>query len=157
MVNPYALWWESDHYYLIVNNPKYPNLIHLRVDRIESVERSNHRWRHFSEVSDYKQRFDIADYAKKTFNMFGGEKCRIDLECSEEFLDQILDRFGTGIFIRREKARKVFRFSTEAHISEGLIGWLMQVGGRVKVLSPESLKNDVSKRVKELNYIYNEE
>ena len=33
----------------------------------------------------------------------------------------------------------------------------MQFGGRVKVLSPESLKNDVAKRVKELNGIYNEE
>ncbi len=153
-LSPYALLWEADRYYLIANNPKYDNLMHLRVDRIESVTAVRQPWRHFSEVSEYTQRFDTADYARKTFNMFGGEKCRIDLECKLELYDKIIDRFGKGMFIRFDKPNGVFRFTADAMISEGLIGWLMQFGGDVKVLSPETLKDDLLSKAKEILDIY---
>ena len=153
-VNPYALLWENDRYYLIGNNPKYDNLMHLRVDRIERVASARMPWRHFSEVSEYSQRFDTADYARKAFNMFGGEKCRIDLECRLELYDKIIDRFGRGMFIRFDKPNGVFRFGADALISEGLIGWLMQFGGAVKVLSPESLKQDLAQKAKEITDMY---
>ncbi len=153
-VCPYALLWDADRYYVIGNNPKYDNLMHLRVDRIESVTVSKQPWRHFSEVSEYKQRFDTADYAGKTFNMFGGEKCRIDLECNIELYDKITDRFGKGMFIRFDKPNGVFRFTADALISEGLIGWLMQFGGDIKVLSPEILKQDLAKKAKQITDMY---
>ncbi len=156
VINPYALLWDSDHYYLIGNNVKYDNLTHLRVDRISKIRVVNKQRRHFSEVSEYKYRFDVADYARKTFNMFGGELCRIDLECDIKLLDQIIDRFGSEIFLRHFDGEKSFRFSTDALISEGLVGWLMQFGGRVKVLSPKSLKEDVLNRIRELEKSYQE-
>ena len=37
-VNPYALIWSNDHYYLVANNEKYDNLMNVRVDRISQVE-----------------------------------------------------------------------------------------------------------------------
>ncbi len=153
-VCPYALLWDADRYYVIGNNPKYDNLMHLRVDRIESVMVTRQPWRHFSEVTEYTQRFDTADYANKTFNMFGGEKCRIDLECDEKLFEQIQDRFGSGIFIRTDRQRKVFRFGVDANVSEGLIGWLMQFGGGIKVLSPATLKEAVMQKANEIGEMY---
>ncbi len=143
VISPYALLWESDRYYLIGNNKKYDNLTHLRVDRIAEVSITRESSRHFSEVSEYKQRFDTADYSRKTFNMFGGELQKIDLECSIQLLDQITDRFSDGIFIRHGKSEPTFRFSTDAIVSDGLVGWLMQFGKDIRVLSPESLKQRV--------------
>ena len=154
VISPYALLWESDHYYLIGNNQKYDNLTHLRVDRIAKVEMLKSESRHFSEVSEYQQRFDTADYAKKVFNMFGGEKCRIDLECNVKLLDQMTDKFTDGIFIRHFDGEDTFRFTADAVLSEGLIGWLMQFGGDVKVLSPESLKQGVLQKAEMLLKIY---
>lgn len=153
-VNPYALMWDSDHYYLIGNNAKYDNLTHLRIDRISSVKILKTEARHFGEVSEYAQRFDTADYARKTFNMFGGELQRIDLECDVSLLDQMLDKFGTEIMIRHESDAPSFRFSTDAIVSDGLVGWLMQFGGRVKVLSPKTLKSNVAARIDELKKAY---
>lgn len=153
-VSPYALLWEADHYYLIGNNQKYDNLTNLRVDRIAEVVLTKEKCRHFSEVSEYKQRFDTADYSKKVFNMFGGEKCRIDLECKVKLLDQITDKFTDGIFIRHFDNEETFRFSTEAMVSDGLVGWLMQFGGDIKVLSPESLKQRVIENAEKLVEIY---
>ncbi len=153
-INPYALLWEADHYYLIGNNQKYDNLTNLRVDRIAEVTLTKEKCRHFSEVSEYKQRFDTADYSRKVFNMFGGEKCRIDLECNVKLLQQITDKFTDGIFIRHFDGEETFRFSTEAMVSDGLVGWLMQFGGDIKVLSPESLKQRVIENAEKLTEIY---
>ncbi len=155
VINPYALLWEADHYYLIGNNQKYDNLTNLRVDRIAEVVVTSTKCRHFSEVSEYKQRFDTADYSRKVFNMFGGEKCRIDLECNVKLLQQITDKFTDGIFIRHFDGEDTFRFSTEALVSDGLVGWLMQFGGDIRVLSPESLKQSVLEKAKKLTEIYN--
>ncbi|MBO5746558.1 MAG: transcriptional regulator [Clostridia bacterium] len=154
VINPYALLWEADHYYLIGNNQKYENLTHLRVDRIAEVTLTKEKCRHFSEVSDYAQRFDTADYSRKVFNMFGGEKCRIDLECDVKLLQQITDKFSDGIFIRHSNNEDTFRFSTEALISDGLVGWLMQFGGDIKVLSPETLKQKVIENAERLAKVY---
>ncbi len=154
VINPYALLWEADHYYLIGNNQKYENLTHLRVDRIAEVTVTSEKCRHFSEVSEYSQRFDTADYSRKVFNMFGGEKCRIDLECDVKLLQQITDKFSDGIFIRHLNGDDTFRFTTEALISDGLVGWLMQFGGDIKVLSPESLKQSVIENAEKLVGIY---
>ncbi len=154
VINPYALLWEADHYYLIGNNQKYDNLTHLRVDRIADITLTKERCRHFSKVSEYSQRFDTADYSRKVFNMFGGEKCRIDLECKVGLLDQITDKFTDGIFIRHFDGEETFRFTTEALISDGLVGWLMQFGGDIKVLSPESLKQSVLEKAARLTEIY---
>ncbi len=154
VINPYALLWEADHYYLIGNNKKYDNLTHLRVDRISSVTVTKEKCRHFSEVSEYKQRFDTADYSRKVFNMYGGEKCRIDLECKVNLLDQIADKFSNGIFIRHFDGEDTFRFTADALISDGLVGWLMQFGGDIKVLSPESLKQKVIENAEKLVEIY---
>ena len=38
-VSPYALIWSDDHYYLVCNNEKYDNLMHLRIDRIAGTSR----------------------------------------------------------------------------------------------------------------------
>lgn len=156
-INPYALLWEADHYYLIGNNQKYDNLTNLRVDRIAEVTVTKEKCRHFSEVSEYKQRFDTADYSRKVFNMFGGEKCRIDLECKVKLLDQMTDKFTDGIFIRHFDNEETFRFSTEAMVSDGLVGWLMQFGGDIKVLSPESLRQSVLEKAQRMTEVYNNE
>ena len=73
VISPYALTWANDRYYLVGNNQKYNNLIHLRLDKMKKVEMTTEKSRHFSEVCDYKTFFDVADYTKKTFNMFGCE------------------------------------------------------------------------------------
>ncbi len=82
--------------------------------------------------------------------MFGGEVCRIDLECDKDLLDQVLDRFGREIMIRSLPDDTAFRFTADALISEGLVGWIMQFGGRVRCLSPKTLRDDLKKKAEDL-------
>ena len=152
-LSPYALIWMEDHYYLVCNNEKYDNLMHLRLDRMKSVSCLSENFRHFSEVCDYKDRFDTADYALKTFNMFGGELCEIELSCSSKILEQVIDRFGDKIHIIGAGDGR-FSFRIKGLISEGLVGWIMEFGGDIEVISPQSLRDMIGEKISLLEKIY---
>lgn len=152
-VSPYALIWADDHYYLVCNNEKYDNLMHLRLDRMKNVTVTDEDFRHFSEVSDYKQEFNTADYSAKVFNMFSGEEEEIVLDCDNKILEQVIDRFGDNIFIRQSSENK-FKFSHKACISEGLVTWIMQFSDKMLVESPESLKTKIAERAKQIQKLY---
>ncbi len=153
VISPYATLWESDRYYLVGNNEKYDNLIHLRLDRIKSVELTQEKVRHFSEVSDYRDSFDVSDYAAKTFNMYGGEEAEIELKCKKERLEQIIDRFSDEISVYK-LTEDTFSFTTDVIISDGLISWLLQFGSDIEVVKPESLRSRIAEKIKELSKVY---
>lgn len=152
-VSPYALTWQDDHYYLICNYEKYDNLMQLRVDRIKSVEILEQPWRHFSQVSEYTDTFDVADYTEKLFGMFGGELQDIKFKAENSILEQIVDRFGNRIFISNV-SNTHFNFSVEAALSEGLITWIMNYGDKLEVLKPESLRSQIVERAEQILKIY---
>lgn len=145
VINPYALSWQDDHYYLVGNHIKYDNLLHLRLDRISSVEVLKSDVRHFSEVSEYTDYFDIADYTNKLFMMHGGELCEIELCCNKKITEQVLDRFGEKIFIKNVTENE-FCFTVNAALSEALVTWIINYGEKLTVKKPEILKNMVVKR-----------
>ncbi|MBQ0084506.1 MAG: WYL domain-containing transcriptional regulator [Clostridiales bacterium] len=152
-ISPYAMLWENDHYYLVGNNEKYDNLIHLRLDRMKKVEKTDENYRHFRQVSRYTDAFDIVDYTAKAFNMFGGELRRIELKCKKEKLEQIIDRFSDNIMIYGV-TEETFNFSTEAMLSDGLIGWILQFGGDVEAINPPELVEEIKIKLKSLTELY---
>jgi predicted DNA-binding transcriptional regulator YafY len=152
-LSPYSLVWVDDHYYLLCNNKKYDNIMHLRLDRIKSVEISDEPARPVSEVSRYINELDVADYVKRSFNMFGGDLETVILKCPGELTETVFDRFGKDIKVF-DSDGETFSFSTVAMVSEGLISFVLQFEG-VEVIRPESLREKVKTRIKELNRIYN--
>ncbi len=148
-VSPYALIWSDDHYYLVCNNEKYNNLMHLRIDKIKKLQKTKKPARHFSEVSDYRNNFDSADYATKLFNMYSGEPKPIELICENEILEVILDRFGENVKIQKYD-EKHFLLKTNAAVSDGLTKWVVQFGGKIKVKSPNDLIYEVKKKAEEI-------
>ncbi len=148
-VSPYALIWSDDHYYLVCNNEKYNNLMHLRIDKIKKLQKTKAPARHFSEVSDYRNNFDSADYASKLFNMYSGEPKPIELICHNEILEVILDRFGENVKIQKFDEEH-FLLKTNAAVSDGLTKWVVQFGGKIKVKSPNDLIYEVKKKAEEI-------
>lgn len=152
-VSPYALTWQDDHYYLIGNYEKYDNLIHLRIDRMHAGEETEFPIRPFSEVSDYKNYFDVADYTKRLFGMFGGKIEEIELKCSKDMLEQVLDRFGENIFISK-LTEKTFNFTYSAAVSDALVTWIINFGDKIEAVKPKSLRNMIKDRITSINKIY---
>lgn len=148
-VSPYALIWADDHYYVVCNNEKYDNLMHLRIDRIKKLELTDEKARHFSEVSSYTRSFDSADYASKLFNMFSGESKPIEIICENQLLDTMLDRFGENAKIQKVDDSH-FLLRTNAAVSDGLAAWVLQFGGRVKVRTPNDLVYTIKLKAEEI-------
>lgn len=154
IISPYSLIWSSDHYYLVGNKEKYDNLMIMRIDRIKHTEIIDDSFsRPFSEVSPYKFSFDSADYASKHFGMFSGEPKPISLLCSNEIVENVLDRFGEDANIHKNGQSK-FDLNANSAVNDGLVSWIIQFGGKIQVTSPNELKNMVLKRAEEIKSAY---
>lgn len=152
-VSPYALVWKDDHYYLICNNNKYDNLMNLRLDRIRKIEVLDESIRPFSEVSEYKDVFDVSDYTSKMFNMFSGTNEEVELLCDLDLREQIMDRFGAKIPLIAVDTEH-FKTTIEAAVSDGLISWIMNFGNKIKVLKPQHLADSVKERAVKIAELY---
>lgn len=155
LVSPYALIWKEDHYYLICNNSKYDNLMNLRLDRMSKIEILDEDCRDVSEVSEYKNGFNSADYASKMFNMFSGDNSEVTLVCDLELREEIMDRFGSKVPLI---AVDINHFETKinAAISDGLVSWIMQYGNKIKVKTPDYLIDMVKNKAQSILEQYSE-
>nr|WP_319488034.1 WYL domain-containing protein [uncultured Caproiciproducens sp.] len=153
IISPYALLWENDKYYLVGNYEKYSSISNYRLDRMKRISVSTMESRPFSEVCDYKEYFDTADYLKRTFNMYNGEQERVVLRCSNSLLETIIDKFGSDIEFSCHDIN-AFTVRAAVYVSDGLIEWLLQYGDRIMVLSPQTLKDEMLKRIEAMRAAY---
>ena len=142
-LSPYALLWENNQYYLVGNYEKFDNLSHFRMDRISKMTITDQPWRNFEEVSNYRGVFDVADYAKKNFNMFSGKSEPVQLRCQNECYEMVMDRFGQQSVVHVCEDG-TFLIKAVVYVSDGLIRWLMQFGDLVEVVSPSPLREAVA-------------
>ena len=70
--------------------------------------------------------------------MFGGEVRTVTLECENSFAGVMIDRFGKDIFIRKTDENH-FSFSVQVAISGQFLGWIMGLGDKVKITSPDDV------------------
>ncbi len=152
-ISPYAQTWQEDHYYLIGNHEKYDNLAHFRIDRMHKVRETDEPARPFSEVCEYKGTFDISDYTKKLFNMFGGKTEDIDFKADIGILEQIIDRFGSKIFIRNV-TNTHFSFTAKASVSDAFLTFVMNFGEKLEVEKPIYVRNLIKERAEKISNIY---
>ena len=85
VVNPYALEWKNDHYYLIGFSLKHQKIAHFRVDRLTSLENLE---TYFMPIEG----FDVASYTNKMVDMFTSESSKeVTLLCENELMRVIID------------------------------------------------------------------
>ena len=76
MVSPWALTWDDENYYMIAYDAEAGKIKHYRVDKMKGIWILNMRREGREEFKD----FNLANYAKMSFGMFGGEKTKVKLE-----------------------------------------------------------------------------
>jgi Predicted transcriptional regulator len=152
-ISPYALLWANDKYYLAGNYEKYDTISNYRLDRMKRIALTALEARPFSEVCSYRDYFDTADYLRRTFNMYNGEQERIVLRCSNSLLETIVDKFGGAIEFSCHDSN-AFTVRASVYVSDGLVEWLLQYGDRVIVLSPQTLKDEMLKRIEAMRAAY---
>lgn len=157
VVSPYALIWSDDAYYLVCNISRHDNFMHMRLDRMDQVNKSIEDARDCREFTDqFPNGFNAEEYQREMFNGFSGEKETVELKCDQSLFSVMKERFGQNTDMKRSDDGKSFTFSAEVMAGEGFIRWVSQFGNRVVVLSPEHLRDDMRKRAEETLKLYEE-
>lgn len=131
ILDPYALEWKNDHYYLIGYSHKHKGIAHFRVDRLTSVEPLDSK---FQPMPD----FDVAAYTNKMVDMFAAEHAeQVKLLSSNELMRVIIDHYGEDIEISPYDDTH-FTVIIEVNPSGTFYGWVFKFMGKIRILSPQS-------------------
>ena len=74
-ISPWGLSWDAENYYLIGYDSKAGKIKHYRVDKMLRLQMSDEK----REGKEHFKKLDMADYAKKSFGMFGGREEKVKL------------------------------------------------------------------------------
>lgn len=138
-VEPLALIFHEDNYYLMCYSSKYRGITNYRVDRMEKLEVES------ESISDEaKSKINIrsiAKYTEQSFKMFGGELSAVTLEIDNDCIGAIYDKFGEDTRLVRTGANALVT-SVKIQVSPPFFGWIAQFGGKIKVLTPEEVRDE---------------
>ena len=66
-ISPWALTWDDENYYMIGYDSESKKIKHYRVDKMQSIELTDEK----RDGQRVFQKFDMAQYSKMTFGMYG--------------------------------------------------------------------------------------
>ena len=150
VVEPVALVFNEDNYYLIVYSEKHDGTANYRVDRIDSVEILD------DPVSDKARslRRKVARYTEEAFKMFNGQSETVTLRFSDKLIGPVLDKFGEDTKMTRVDDHTV-EATVQVRIAPTFWGWLFQFGTDMDIAQPETLKEEYKNKATALiNYFY---
>lgn len=144
-VSPLTLIWDDEYYYLVAYDHEADMVKHFRVDKMKDVSVTGTRRKKPAD------KLDMNAYSGKMFGMFGGKMMTVGLECPEEKVGILIDRFGQDIKITGGKGG-VLNVHTEAVLSSQFYGWVASVGPEIRLTSPkaavEGMKDFLSNNLK---------
>ncbi|MEN1966820.1 WYL domain-containing protein [Lentibacillus sp. N15] len=147
-VEPYALIWQNDYYYLIGLFEETSEIRHYRLDRIRDI--------FMTEQKFTRRDFQLNDYVNQSFHMFSGDEIWIKIRFHMNLVNVVLDRFGHGVDITPIDDDH-FVLSTKAKLSDGLLNWILTWGHQAKVLQPDFLVTKVKDKIKQMSAVYEDE
>ena len=145
IVSPYQIAAANGRYYLICNTQPHDNVSHYRLDRITDIRLLDTAIRPAKTVQGLEHGFDLPKHMAEHLYMFSGESRPVRFRMKKSILNDVIDWFGTDIRFSDESSDEV-----TASVSVNLKAmrlWAIQYSPYVKVLSPESLADDVKKNL----------
>lgn len=149
-VNPLALVFNNDCYYLVCYKDKYKNLSSYRVDRMADVIAETDR----ITVADCAVNFDIAEYKRKAFLMYTGEEVEVEIEFDKSLIDVILDKFGLSVQMEKVTEERC-RLRTTVQISPVFFSWCATFGDKLRLVSPQRVVREFVKAMQTVLEQYN--
>lgn len=151
-VSPWALVWDNENYYMIGYDGASEEIRHYRVDKMLKITPDG-------EKRDGKEKmkgFDLSQYSRQLFGMFGGEEIQVSLEAANRMAGILIDRFGKDItLIPRDGS--TFTAHVNVAVSPQFFGWIVSLGEEVRITGPESVVDMMKKEVRRLSSQYKPE
>ena len=134
VVEPVALVFNEDNYYMSSYSSRHDSTSHYRVDRMDGVKI-------IDEPCSEKAialRDEVAAYTEQAFKMFGGQQEDVVLEFDRALIGVVYDKFGESVKMIPSGENKCIA-TVKVRISPTFWGWLFQFAGQMKIISPGHL------------------
>jgi predicted DNA-binding transcriptional regulator YafY len=140
-VSPYKISFELQKLYLFGLKDGYENLLSYRLDRMKNIkilkEKINNKY-----TLQY-----VEYYIKNNVAMYTGNQEKVEIECSMELLDVVIETFGKDIKIKKVDNNTFYAsFYT---VLSGFKYWCLRNIENVDIISPQKLKKEINKILKE--------
>lgn len=139
--SPFSLIYADEQYYLLSYDVKSNSMRHFRVDKMSEIQI------HPQKPCVGKEAFeklDMATYTQHTFAMYGGHMERVEMIFKNDLAGVVIDRFGQNVFITPVNDDH-FKITVNVTVSNQFFGWVFGLGRGVKILSPQSVVEDMRK------------
>ena len=147
VVDPIALIYENDNYYLRCYNQERKDYRNYRIDRMENTQRLDTIICDEALISPA----ELETYTAKTFKMLGGDETDVEFEFTEELIDVIFDQFGFETIIHR-KENGLYSAKVRVQISRTFWGWYFQFPDQIRIISPKSAAEKCKEWAKHVLY-----
>ena len=145
VVEPMALIFNEDNYYLVCYNTKYGGTTNYRVDRMESVRAEEAELS--PETRQYLEKEDIARNTEQAFKMFSGDPVNVKLRFERSLIGSMYDKFGEGTVISRIDGEHCSAM-VKVQVSPTFFSWVCQFAGRMQILSPNSVRKQYAEHLR---------
>ena len=151
-LNPYQMVASEGRYYLICNNDHHSTVSNYRVDRITDIELLETSVKPKNQVEGLEDGLNLQDYVYQNLNMFSGKAEKVELVIPKGSVSLIIDFFGKHVSFHEQDDGNVscrLLVSTEA-----MKHWAVEHANIVRVVSPESLVEEVRAELKKAAVLY---
>ena len=140
-LSPYRLVWNGDYYYVVGYSEKHGKVVSFRGDRIVATPEILEEAVHPS-----PEGFDLDKHLNTMFRMFSTDRKAVELICSNDVMDSIIDRFGEDVQTYAYDMEN-FRAEVEIAVNSVFYSWVFGFGGKVKIKSPKDVKEQYRKMI----------
>ena len=147
-VSPFALCWDDEYYYLIAYDGAAGEIRHYRVDKMDALTVTDTP----REGEAVFARFDMGQYCRATFGMFGGKTEAVTLAFTPRLCEVMFDRFGSGIRLRKDEMG--YAVTVPVVVSPQFLAFVLGFGGEMKILAPAYAAEALVKTGKEALALY---
>ena len=141
-LSPYALVWNGDFYYVLGYSDKHKRVTTFRIDKIADVPTILN-----NPAEEKPDSFDISRFIKTAFRMYEGELKNVTVLFDNDLIGSVVDKFGTDIKITPVD-ENTSSITAQVMISPVFFRWIFGFGGKIKILSPESVKKQYADMIK---------
>ena len=143
VITPLHLVWNGDYYYMIGVYDYKSKLGIFRVDRMKNIPSIMKE-----DGISAPEGFDLNQYLNTTFSMYNSEHEEVELICANELMDAMVDRFGENV-VTYANDMETFRVVANVAVSHVFFSWVFGFGGKVKIKSPEHVKEEYMEMVRD--------
>lgn len=139
--SPHHLVWNGDYYYMVGVFDDGKTVGTFRIDRIQN------RPEILDENTDpFPDAFDFEKYLQSSFRMFGMDHTNVDLICTNDVMDAIIDKFGKDVTTYAYDMEH-FRAEVDVAVSSVFYSWIFGFGGKVWIDAPVKVKEGYKQMV----------